>query len=155
MSLFKLSDSSCSTQSGWKIPGQCRVTESWQSWGRAREVPGHLTQPFGVRTGLLYSVLYLTQIFFLCLALGNYVSRKLNPPCIPVASIIQQSKTHFRSHWQTLISLVLRMEKTLSAEVKWKADSMSSFCQGLCSELASEQNFVCLGLRLFTAIHAS
>lgn len=42
----------------------------------------------------------------------------------------------------------------MSAEVKWKADCMSFSCQGLCSELASEQRagLACLGLCVLTAL---
>lgn len=43
----------------------------------------------------------------------------------------------------------------MSAEVKWKADHISSSCQGLCSELASEQSLVCLGLCVFTGFLGS
>lgn len=40
---------------------------------------------------------------------------------------------------------MLQMGKTMSAEVKWKADCMSSSCQGLCSEhLNKEQDSLAL-----------
>lgn len=50
---------------------------------------------------------------------------------------------------------MLQMGKMMSAEVKWKADHISSSCQGLCSELASEQSLVCLGLCVFTGFLGS
>lgn len=109
--------------------------------------------------GLLYSVLYLSQIFFLCLEQGNYVSSKLNAHTLFIAThlafIIQQSKSHVPSCWQILISVVLQMEKKLFAEVKGKADSMSSSCHELCSELASKLNLVCLGLCVSAATCSS
>lgn len=56
-------------------------------------------------------------------------------PALHSCNILQQSKIHFPSHRGILISVMLQMGKMMCAEVQWKADHVSSSCQGLCREL--------------------
>lgn len=57
------------------------------------------------------------------------------PLCIPVASSSNQKFTSPAIGEYSFISVMLQMGKMMCVEVNWKADHVSSFCQGLCREL--------------------